>query len=500
MATARKRANNLDASKDLPYNLQAEQACLGSALLSKDALYNVFSFLDEDDFYDPRHQLIYRAMDNLIKKNSSVDTLTVTEELINLKVNEQVGGAMYLKTCCDAMVAFSALQFYINIVIDQSVLRKLLIETREIDEEYKTNQIDNIQDFIDGIEDRLKVATAKKRISDFQKADTISVRVAQEINTVKKQGEDGVIGLSTGYSKLNKLTQGLQKGNMIVVAARPSVGKTAFALNIAYRVARTNVPVGMFSVEMSSDQLIKRLVGVESRVNLSSINSGDLKEYEKASVSMALKKIASAPLYIDESSNIKIMDVIAKSRKLQANHPDLGLIVIDYLGLVNAPNAKGQADSRNEEVRKISSALKGLAKELQVPIIVISQLSRKVEDRHSDNKRPLLSDLRDSGAIEQDADIVMLLYRQDYYDGQKGGATNKKYKDLSVNEKLERAEEVQSKMTTSLPGGASVVEVNVAKNRNGETGVAKLIFYKNFGVFDTPNDELERELEQTDIY
>ena len=494
MAATRKKAT-LDVAQDLPHNLQAEQAVLGSALLSKDALFNVFSFLAEEDFYDPRHQLIYRAMYNLNGKHSDVDTLTVTEELINLKVNEQVGGSLYLKTCCDAMVAFSALQFYINIVIDQAVLRRLLIEARDIDAEYRTNQIDNVQDFIDQIEARMKDATSKKRISDFQRADSISMRVAQDINTPKDQGEDGTIGLSTGYPKLNKFTQGLQKGNMIVIAARPSVGKTAFALNIAYKIARTNVPVGIFSLEMSSDSLIKRLIGVESRVNLSNVNIGKFSDFEKVRVASAIKKIAAAPLYIDESSGLKIMDIIAKSRKLQANHPDLGLIVIDYLGLVSAPSPKGNVDSRNEEVRKISSAIKGLAKELKIPIIVISQLSRKVEDRRTENKRPLLSDLRDSGAIEQDADIVMLLYRGDYYESQ--APTNKKYKDLSGEEKFQRAEEVR-KQTTGLPGGASIVEVNVAKNRNGETGTAKLVFYKNFGVFETPSEDLEKELESMD--
>lgn len=491
----------LDNAQDLPYNFQAEQACLGSALLSADALFNVFSFLVEDDFFDPRHKLIYRAMENLNTKHSSVDTLTVTEELINMKVNEQVGGSLYLKACCDAMVAFSALQFYINIVLDQAVLRRLLIEARDIDSEYKTKEIDNVQDFIDNIESRIKDATSRKRISDFQPTEVISKRVAQEIANQKEVNEDGVVGISTGYPKLNNLTQGLQKGDMIVIAARPSVGKTALALNIAYNVARRRIPVGVFSLEMSADQLVKRLIGIHSHVALSNINLGLFKGNEKAAVADAIKKIGTAPLYIDDSSGIKLMDIIAKSRKLQANHPDLGLIVIDYMGLVEA-GGKKNADSRNEEVRKISLTLKGLAKELQVPIIVLSQLSRKVEDRRSESKRPMLSDLRDSGAIEQDADIVMLMYREDYYQNQmqKPNIENKKYKDLSQAEKYQKANEMQERQTgTPLPGGASLVEINVAKNRNGQTGVTPLIFYKNFGLFASLSEDLERQMKALEM-
>ena len=405
---------NVRALGDLPYNEQAEQAVLGSALISRECLFNVLSVLSEDDFFLGKHQLIYRAIRNLFDKESIVDVLTVTEELINMKELENIGGVEYLQQCSDSMVALSSIEYYVNIVNDQAVLRRLIQSCRDIDSKFLNDEIPDVNDFILQSETILKLATERRRVSAFQKAKEVTERVKMSIETPKEVKTDGVNGLTTGFDSLNKITQGFHAGDMIVVAARPSVGKTALALNFAYRAAnRTNKPVAIFSLEMPAEQLVTRLIGTESSVSLSKITTGNLVGMDRAKVSSAINKIGSLPIFIDDSPNGKLMDIIAKSRKLQANNPELSLIIIDYLGLVSSgSNARG-ADSRQEEVRKASLALKALARELKVPVIVVSQLSRDVEKR--DTKRPIMSDLRDSGSIEQDADVVMLLYREDYY-------------------------------------------------------------------------------------
>ena len=297
---------------------------------------------------------------------------------------------------------------------------------------------------------------------------------------------------------INKITQGFHAGDMIVVAARPSVGKTALALNFAYRAAnRTNKPVAIFSLEMPAEQLITRLIGTESSVSLSKITTGNLLGVDRAKVANAIYKIGNLPIYIDDSPNGKLMDIIAKSRKLQANNPDLGLIIIDYLGLVSS-GSSSRNDSRQEEVRKASLALKALARELEVPVIVVSQLSRSVEQR-GENKRPILSDLRDSGSIEQDADVVMLLYREDYYKDSKNpnGSGEKKLKNLTGSERFEMVKEQKERITgESMVGDVSFVEVNIAKNRNGQTGKSYLFFYKSFGRFDEPSEEWLKQMRE----
>ena len=493
MATAKKAG-------ELPYNEQAEQAVLGSALLSKECLYTVFSRLNEEDFFLGKHQLLYRAIRNLFDKETPVDVLTVTEELMNMKVLENIGGVEYLQQCTDAMVALSTIDYYVNIVNDQAVLRRLIQTCRDIDASYLNEEITDINDFISNSESSLKEATEKRRVAEFKKAKEVAEEVKMTIETPQEVKTDGVSGLTTGFDKLNNITQGFHPGDMIIVAARPSVGKTALALNFAYRAAnRTNKPVAIFSLEMPAEALIKRLIGVESSVSLTKITTGNLVGVDRAKVSNAIYKIGNLPIYIDDSPNGKLMDIIAKSRKLQAEQPDLGMIIIDYLGLVTTGSTSKGADSRQEEVRKTSLALKALARELQVPIIVVSQLSRDVEKR-GENKRPILSDLRDSGSIEQDADVVMLLYREDYYKNSKApnnNAGNKKLNNLSGSERFEMVKDQREKLTGEPMGGdVSYVEVNVAKNRNGQTGNAYLFFYKSFGRFDEPSDEWLKQMRE----
>lgn len=487
------------ASSYLPYNLEAEKAVLGSAFLSHDALLSVVSSLDENDFYLGKHQIIYRVLSSLEQRKLAVDVLTVTEELMNIKELDNIGGVAYLQECSDSMVALSNLEFYISIVNNQSVLRSMLTTIRDIDKQYLEGEIEDINDFILNCEEKFAKSTAKRKVSTFKTTKEVAEKVKREIDTMKAVGDSELTGLDTGYKRLNFYTQGFQRGEMIIVAARPSVGKTALTLNFALKAAtNSGVPVAMFSLEMSADLLMRRLIAMQSCVSLKKIATGNLSSYERENVADAIKVISNAPIYIDDSPGLRLMDIVAKSRKLQAalqeQKQDLGLIIIDYLGLISGTqNAKSQ-DNRQEEVRKISLALKGLARDLKVPVIVVCQLSRDVEKRES--KKPMMSDLRESGAIEQDADVVMLLYRDDYYsNGDKDNGIKTKGGKLTQAQKFEVVRAMKEKeLGDQMPGQASYVEVNVAKNRNGQTGRASLFFYKEYGRFDQPSEEWEKAM------
>ena len=492
---ANQKTNNKPVKKaasDLPFNANAEQAVLGSALLNKDALNTVMGSVREDDFFLGKHQLIFRAISQLFMRGIEVDTLTVTEELLNMKELDNIGGVEYLQLCCDSMVAFANLEYYISIVNDQSCLRKLLLTIREIDKKYHTEEIENITDFIRNSETMVKEATEKRRYSQFKNTEKVAPIVENQIkNTNISAEEDDVTGLNTGFVGINRQTQGFQRENLIILAARPSVGKTALALNFAYRVAtRAKKPVAIFSLEMSSDLLVRRLIASESSIPLKTLATGRLNGEERIHLADAVKRVARAPIFIDDTPGNKLMDIIAKSRKLIAQVPDLSLIVVDYLGLVET---SGNKDSRQEEVRKISLALKQLALELKIPILALSQLSRSVE---KDKRKPQLSDLRDSGSIEQDADVVMLMHREDY-NKDKTVAAGKKLKDLTDEERKKLSYGQQQQMLAEqMPGDASYVEVNIAKNRNGQVGPVSLFFYKAYGRFDDPPKEWEAQMKE----
>ena len=486
---------------DLPFNADAEKAVLGSALLSNESLYSVLASLQEEDFYVIKHRIIFRAISSLFNKKTAVDTLTVTEELLNMKELDTIGGVDYLRQCCDSMVALSSLEYYINIVNDQSVLRKLILAARKIDNDYQEKEIDDVNEFILASESAIKEATARRRISSFKTTENLTKEMVVRMNEPIAVGEDNCTGITTGYPALNKITGGLHAGDMIIVAARPSVGKTALAMNIAYKAAsHTNKPVAIFSLEMSCEQLMDRMLGIASSVKLNDIKTRHFNsDRDRAKINATIHELSQLPIFIDDTSSIKLMDILANSRKLQAEHPDLGLIIVDYLGLVTTESSKG-GDSRQEEVRKISLALKALARELKVPVIAVSQLSRNVEQR-GENKRPMLSDLRDSGSIEQDADVVMLLYREDYYKNQKTDKQlgDKKLKDMNNAERFEAMKKTNElNKGQTFAGDASLVEVDVAKNRNGQTGKASLFFYKDFGRFDQPSKEWYEQMKAID--
>lgn len=476
-------------TNEFPYNTNAEKAVLGSCFLNQEALLNVLASLQDEDFYLKKHRNIFIAIKNVNIKNANVDIVSVTEELMNLKTLDEIGGVTYLQECIASLVVLSSLEYYIKILIDLSVLRKLLNASKKIYDDYFNKQIDDVNSYILSSQDLIAKAVARRRVSSFKTVKDISNLVKEEFASIKaKEGtdEEEIIGVTTGFKRINSLTSGLKRGELIIIAARPSVGKTTFAMNIAYNAAtQGKVSVAIFSLEMSSESLFKKMVASISCVNVGNITTGRIFGRDRVSVAAAIEEVSNANIYIDDTSVISVFDIVSKAKKLQTSDPQLGLIVIDYLGLVkyyadgkNSPN-----ESRTEEIRKISAMLKQLARELNIPVIVLSQLNRDVEKR--DNKKPMMSDLKDSGSIEQDADIVMLLYRGDYYEN-----SSKKANKLNEPERMDIAKVLEAHQSAKN-GDVSVVEVNIAKNRNGQTGKATLLFNKSFARFDSPTKEFE---------
>ena len=412
--------------------------------------------------------------------------------ITRMKELENIGNVTYLKECADAMVSLAALDFYINAVLDQSVLRSMLKAIRNIDSRYRSEEIKSINDFVIESESAFRTSISRRNIQDFVSTRNMADQEKNDIIKRRATDENTLTGVTTGYGRLNRLTQGFQNGEVTIVAARPSVGKTALALNFAFNAAtRAKVSVGIFSIEMKKELLFERLVAAESGVSLRKIKTGYMRDTESQAVGEAITKVSQANIYIDDTSGIPLADLMAKARKLQATDPELGMLVIDYIGLINVPLGKGGQDNRQEAVRQISGALKKLAKEMNIPIIVLCQVRREVEGR-GENKRPELSDLRESGAIEQDADVVMMLYRADYYNTD-GSAPKKKQGQEQSRYDRER------EIAESLPKDKSLsyLEVLVKKNRNGQTGNAPLFFYKDIGKFSEPSEEFLTQYEKT---
>jgi replicative DNA helicase len=434
-----------------------------------------------------QHQLVYQAIRNLFDKHLPVDIQTVLEELGLMKESINAGGIDYLKELLDSVISLSNLDFYLVILQDNKVLRDYLSTIDTIRQNYESEEIDEITQFLSRSETALRKVAELRRIEKFKTALEISQRVEAELKIYQRA--DGLTGVDVGYKKLNDYTHGLQKGEMTIIAARPSVGKTAFALNLAYNAVKLNpISVAIFSLEMPSEQLVRRLIATDATVSLDNIQTGTrfLTAAQKATVGQSIKNIGNSKLFIDDTPGIKLIDILAKSRQLKAAHDDLGLIVIDYIGLITT--GEKRIESRQVEVSNISRALKELARDLKLPVLVISQLSRQVDSR--DDKRPYLSDLRESGAIEQDADLVFLMYRPGYYKNL--GFSKNVSQDEKKRFKEER-EKVEA-LTKEIGEYAELVEVIVAKNRNGKTGIVPLLFFKNFGRFDNPSEDYESRL------
>ena len=398
-----------------PQAKELEEAILGAVMLEKAAFDTVVEILKPECFYVEAHQKIYRAMQSLAIKSLPIDLLTVVEEL---KVREEldlVGGPYAVTRLTNSVVSSANIEAHSRIVLQKFIQRELIRISGEIIGDAYEDSID-VFDMLDDAETKLFEITNNHLRKNFDDIETVLVKTINRIEDMRNRQED-ITGVPTGFPSLDRLTYGWQPTDLIILAARPSVGKTAFALNLARTAAlhpTKPTAVGFFSLEMSSSQLVQRILSAESEIWLEKIARGKLEEHEmKQLYKRGIERLSKAPIYIDDSAALNIFELRAKCRRLKNKH-NVGMIIIDYLQLMS-----GSADrnsNREQEISKISRDLKGLAKELQVPIIALSQLSREVEKRKEGNKMPQLSDLRESGAIEQDADMVMFLYRPEYYD------------------------------------------------------------------------------------
>jgi replicative DNA helicase len=399
-----------------PQAKDLEEAVLGAMMLEKGAFDTVVEILKPECFYVDAHQRIFKAMKSLANKSQPIDILTVVEELRTGEELDIVGGPYYVTKLTNTVVSSANIEAHSRIVLQKFVQRELIRISGEIIGDAYEDSTD-VFDLLDQAESKIYDVTSKHLRNSYESIDSVLVKAIQRIEDLRHKNED-VTGVPTGFPSLDRVTYGWQNTDLIILAARPAVGKTAFALNLVRSAAlhpTKPTPVAFFSLEMSAGQLVQRVLSAESEIWLEKISRGKLEEHEmKQLYAKGIQKLAQAPIFIDDSAALNIFELRAKCRRLK-NLNNIGLIIIDYLQLMSG-TSEGKGGNREQEISTISRGLKGLAKELQVPIIALSQLSREVEKRKDGNKMPQLSDLRESGAIEQDADMVMFLYRPEYYD------------------------------------------------------------------------------------
>lgn len=422
-----------------PQNLEAESSVLGCLMLDKDAIIKIADQLIVDDFYDYRHRLIYEAILELFEKNVSIDILTVSNRLEEKKLVEQAGGHAYLTSLVNAVPTSAHIMHYSTIVRKKGTLRRLIDSASEITRlAYKEEG--DVEDILDRAESRLFAVSQKHLKQNFVSLNSILHETFERIDELHRE-KGKLRGVPTGFVDLDKLLGGLQKSDLVILAARPSMGKTSLALDMIRQIGvYAKLPVAIFSLEMSKDQLSDRLLSAQSGVNLFKIRSGQLNDDDFTLLGEAMGALSEAPIFIDDAAGQSIMEVRTKARRLQAEHK-VGLVIIDYLQLMQGKNAS--SDNRVQEVSEISRNLKILARELNVPVLALSQLSRGVENRP--DKVPQLSDLRESGSIEQDADVVMFIYREDMYKGKESRRPN-------------------------------IAEIHIKKHRNGPIGQVDLFW------------------------
>lgn len=398
-----------------PQSKELEEAILGAIMLEKSAFDTVREILKPECFYVEAHQRIFKAMESLADVGSPIDLLTVVEELKKRNDLEFVGGPYYITKLTNSVVSAANIDAHSRIVVQKFIQRELIrISGEIIGDAYEDSS--DVFDMLDKAEGKLFEITNSYLRRNFDTIDNVLMKTITRIEDMRNR-QDEITGVPTGFPTMDKITYGWQPTDLIILAARPSVGKTAFALNLARSAAMHPTkpcPVAFFSLEMSSAQLVQRVLSAESEINLEKISRGRLEEHEmKQLYKRGIEKLSKAPIFIDDSAALNIFELRAKCRRLKNKH-NVGIIIIDYLQLMSGSGDRNS--NREQEISKISRDLKGLAKELQIPIIALSQLSREVEKRKEGNKMPQLSDLRESGAIEQDADMVMFLYRPEYHD------------------------------------------------------------------------------------
>ncbi|MCT4595437.1 MAG: replicative DNA helicase [Anaeromicrobium sp.] len=425
-----------------PHNMDAEQSVLGSMILDKEAIITVAEILRWDDFYRESHGQIYGAILELYKKDEPVDLVTLSEALIQRNMLDAIGGITYLTSLSDAVPTTTNVKYYAQIVEEKSILRRLIKASSEIlDKGYSADE--DVMQILDGAEKSIFDISQKRNQDGFSVIKDILLDTFNQIEELY-ENKGGITGLTSGFTDIDRKTSGLQKSDLILIAARPSMGKTAFSLNVAQNAAiKGGASVAVFSLEMAKDQLVQRMLSAESLIEIQKIRTGDLTEDEWPRLARAMGPLSEAKVFIDDTPGISVMEMKAKCRRLKMEQ-GLDLVLIDYLQLMT-----GEGESRQQEISNISRALKGLAREMDCPVIALSQLSRAPELRA--DHRPILSDLRESGAIEQDADIVMFLYRDEYYHAD----SEKK----------------------------NIGEVIIAKQRNGSTGTVELAWLGQFTKF-----------------
>ena len=441
-----------------PHSVDAEQAVLGGILLTPEALDEVAGMLRPEDFYLPAHRLIYTACITLAEKNAPIDPVAVKDYLKDHALLEESGGALYLATLAQSIIASARVDYYAAIVRDKSQLRALIstcssIISRSFEPGLETrSMLDESEQSI------LNVAERRSDRTYISSADLVE-KYIEKIH-LHANRKDVLTGVTTGYRNLNRMTGGFQPTDLIILAARPSMGKTALALNLALRAAvgdstREGIPVAIFSLEMSMDQLMGRMLCAWGRVNLSHLRLNQLSDDDWLNLQVAAEALSKAKLYVDDTPALSVMDLRARARRLK-REKQIGLVVVDYLQLMRASR---RVDSRELEISEISRGLKALAKELNIPVIALAQLNRKVEDRT--DKRPLLSDLRESGAIEQDADVIMFIYRAAAY------------------------------MKHDERPPTDVAEIIIGKHRNGQVGTVELVYVPSYTQFEEAMPEVD---------
>ena len=433
-----------------PHSAEAEQAVLSGVLLRPEALHVIVDILGEDDFYLPAHAAIFSAILDLYRKNAPIDLVTLAEQLRARGTLEEAGGAVYLGELAQAVVSGANAEYYAGIVRDKALQRSLITACSGIIGNcYDASR--EVSSLLDESEQAVFAISQRTTGRDFSDSAELVARVFDNLSRMAGT-QDLITGVTTGYARLDKLTAGLQKSDLIIVAARPSMGKTAFAMCMALHAAiRQNVPVAVFSLEMSKEQLVQRMLAVQGKVDVSKMRRPALlSDAEWAHLSQAEDTISAAPIYIDDTPALSTLELRSRARRLKSEK-GLGLVVVDYLQLMRAGR---RVDSRELEISEISRSLKALAKEMDIPVVALSQLNRKVEERG--DKRPMLSDLRESGAIEQDADVILFVYRDDVY----------RY----------------AKPADRPPKG--VAEIIIGKQRNGPVGVAELMYVSPYTAFE----------------
>ncbi len=442
-------SETLNFGKVPPHSLEAEQTVLGALLMDGSAVEKTLNVIRAEDFYYEANSEIFDAIKTVHQFDIPVDIITVTNELKKRSKLEQTGGIEYLAGLTENIVSTKSISAYLDIIKEKSTLRKIISISNELIEKgYKES--DDVQNLIDLAESRIFSLSQNRSSNDFSKVKDVLITVFNQLEERAKV-KGSVTGIDTGYRDLNRMTAGLQRSDMIVLASRPAMGKTSLALNLAMNAAKTGSSVALFSLEMSKEQYIQRLISLESLVEISKFRTGALEDNDWLSLANVMNGISSANIFIDDTASISLFDLISKCRRLKIDK-GLDLIIIDYVQLMSYG---AKSESRQQEISNISRGLKQLAREINCPVLALSQLSRSVEQRP--DKRPLLSDLRESGAIEQDADIVMMLYRDEYY--------NK--------------EESEKK---------GIAEVILAKHRNGPVGTVELVFIDRFTKFSDKPD------------